>query len=498
MITLVPATRGLQVRLAASLALCGLLLTNAAEANGRFPRAQRLLEDPRDSSHLVLSATYGLLVSSDGGGRWRYVCEAAYGETDLSVDALTALSSQGALLAGIYSGVSRASDGVCGFQRTLGRNNREAVPDFALAPSSPGRVVAIVVSTPADAEPYSQLHGSDDDGLTWQAIGKPLPAVMRTPLTVDVAPSDSNRVYLSGLGLGEAGVLLRSDDGGESFAIFALPTDPAQAEYPYIAAVDPENPDRLYVRTDAWRYDAETGSSHANDALVYSDDGGASFVELMRAAGKLFGFAFSPDGDELLLGYGDPLEPGGIRFTKPDALGMYGARKGTSAFEKRYAGSVSCLTWSERGIYACTHESETGFSLGAIADTTFDLAAPAVLEPLLVLADVVGPVECPACSAAGVCPNYWYSTCQGWGRADCRELQSPVCSGEDGGGAGGDDSAGPGPMAGGEAISSGGASTLAPRPTGGGCACRGSSKAAGDGVWLLALLLAGLVRRRSS
>jgi hypothetical protein len=260
-----------------------LTLGQHAAANGRFPRAQRLLEDPRDSSHLVLSATYGLLVTKDRGESWHYVCEAAYGEPELTTDALTAFTPKGALLAGIYSGVSRTAANSCDFQRVLGMNNREAVPDFALAPSAPGRVLAIQVAIPEDGGPYSRLYRSDDDGLTWRPLGEPLPPSLRTPLTIEVAPSDADRVYLSGLGADDEGVLLRSDDGGQSFAQLQIPTDAARFEAPYIVAVDPEDADRLYVRTDAWLYDAATSSAIADDALLYSEDAGGTFAELLRA-----------------------------------------------------------------------------------------------------------------------------------------------------------------------------------------------------------------------
>jgi hypothetical protein len=443
------------------------MASGQASANGRFPRAQRLLEDPQDPHRLILGATYGLLVTADRGTSWRHVCEAAYGERDLTVDALTALSVEGALLAGIYSGVSRAERDACDFRRTLGRSNREAVPDFALSVSVPGRALAIMVAIPEEGEPYSQLYRSDDDARTWQPLGERLPGVMRTPLTIDVAPSDADRIYLSGLGADDAGVLLRSRDGGASFEPLSIPTDGPSFEYPYIAAIDADDPDRLYVRTDFWQYDPETSSTTARDALLYSDDAGASFSELARANGKLFGFAFSPNGSELLLGYGDPLEAGGNRLTDPEALGIYRAPKGSSAFEKRYTGSVGCLSWTERGIYVCTHESQTGFSLGLIEQTDFDLARPPQLEALLVLADVVGPLECDACSSGAACPSYWQSTCQGWGRDDCDELSSPVCHAEGG-------AAGLEPIGGASSEPGGGGAALAPRrdPAAAGCSCR--------------------------
>ena len=237
------------LRLRLWLAWLGLLAVVAgaspALANGRFPRAQQLLEDPAEPAHLILAATYGLLVTEDRGRHWHYVCEAAYGEPDLTADALLGLTEQGALLAGIYSGVSRALRSPCELQRTLGQNNREAVPDFAVVRAHAGQVVAIFTRLLPDGSFEHQLYRSQDDGVTWQAVGELLPALLRTPLTVDVAPSDENRVYLSGLDVDGAGVLLRSDDAGQTFEALAIPVDASSREAPYIAAIDGHSPDQL-------------------------------------------------------------------------------------------------------------------------------------------------------------------------------------------------------------------------------------------------------------
>jgi hypothetical protein len=481
-----------------SLIACAALLTatHPAAANGRFPRAQRLLEDPRDPSHLVLAATYGLLVTQDRGEKWHYVCEAAYGERELTVDALTAFTPEGALLAGIFSGVSRAASDTCDFRRVLGLNNREAVPDFALVPSIPGRVLAIRIELPELGEAQSRLHRSDDDGVTWRPLGGLLPRSLRTPLTIEVAPASADRVYLSGLGENDEGMLLRSDDGGQSFEQLQIPTDAARFEAPYIVAVDPEDADRVYVRTDAWLYDPQTNAAVADDALLYSQDAGESFVELLRAPGKLFGFSFSPDGSELLLGYGDPREAGASRRTDPAALGIYRGPKGGGDFQLRYAGSVGCLTWSQRGVYVCTHELEAGFSLGLFAPSSFDGTARANVQPLLVLAEVVGPIECPACSTGATCASYWLSTCQSWGRADCDDRVRPVCLPEGGaGGEGGEGASGADELTDGGAASSPGPSSLERNVPRGGCAYRSSSSAPSGRATLLLLLSLALRRR---
>jgi hypothetical protein len=312
---------------------------------------------------------------------------------------------------------------------------------------------------------------------------------MRLVLTVDVAPSDENRIYLSGLGPNDEGVLLRSVDAGESFTAFAIPTDGLQGEQPYIAAVDLSNPDGIYVRTDLWAYDPATEVATASDALLYSNDGGVSFSQLLRASGKLFGFTFSPDDTELLIGYGDPLDVGGGRVTDPNALGIHRAAKGSSDFSRRYAGSVGCLTWTAQGLYVCTHEADTEFSLGLISATDFELDAPPSVEPLLRLSDVVGPLGCDACSAGAVCQSYWPSVCQSWGRSDCEPPAGGVCSAEGGAAAGSEGS-------GGDAPSEGGGGAGAADEARSGCACRAASRSAPlPSAWLL-LSLPALARRR--
>jgi hypothetical protein len=55
-----------------------LLFSAEASANGRFPRAQRLLESPTDSKRLYVSATFGLLLTEDHVQNWHFVCESAF------------------------------------------------------------------------------------------------------------------------------------------------------------------------------------------------------------------------------------------------------------------------------------------------------------------------------------------------------------------------------------------------------------------------------------
>ena len=493
------------------------MLPYGARANGRFPRAERLLEDPQNPDQLVLAATYGLLLTKDRGQSWFHVCEASFAQPGQQTDPVVSLT-EGALLTSIFTSLTRSTDGGCDFQKKLGGHPSQAVPDFTVDGS--GAVLAVLVTT-TNGVTTNQLQESLDGGQHFSALGPAIPDSLRLVATVDVAPSDRKRIYLSGLGLNGAGVLLRSDDRGESYTVLPLPTDAKSDEVPYIAAVDSNNADALYIRTDVWKYDELSGGSTAADALLYSDDGGAHFNELLRQSGKLFGFALSPDGQEVLAGYGDPVEGGG-RLIDPDALGIYRAPAGSTSFAKVYGKPVSCLTWNEHGVYACTAQGETGFALGLTPAESLKAETEPAFTPLLSLLEVKGPLACNSCASGAQCAELWPATCAAWGRADCDThppvaaaagaSDCPAAGGADAGGAatGGTDSnpasggvpSHAGASQGGMGTASGGSAAQGGNPAAppaagdSSCGCRAAGSRPRSGLLALALLGAGMLWRR--
>lgn len=486
-----------------------------AHANGRFPRAERLIEDPQDSSHLLLAATYGLLTTHDRGQSWFHVCEAAFAEPGQQTDPVVALLPDGTLLTSIYSRLSRSADGGCDFEKRLAGDPSQAVPDFTIDKN--GAIIAVLVTT-ANGTSTNQLQESLDGGQTFHPLGPVLPDSVRLVATVDVAPSDPKRIYISGLGAGSVGVLLSSSDRGQTFTPLPLPTDAENDEVPYIAAVHPSDPESLYVRTDIWQYDELSGIATAADALWLSVNGGEAFTEVIREGGKLFGFALSPDGNEVLVGYGDPVEGGG-RFTNAGALGVYRSPAAGGGFTKIYDGAVSCLSWTSEGVYACTAQAQTGRALGFAPASTLTAVGPLALEPLLSLLEVKGPLSCDKCSSSAGCSEYWEATCTAWGRSDCQPATAPsggasacpvdAAAGDNAGGAsaagaattpsGGSD---PGVSQGG--VLTGSDAGAPSQPTGGastktssGCSCRaaGSPHTSGLAAWTLLGMLVVWRRR---
>jgi len=222
------------------------------------------------------------------------------------------------------------------------------------------------------------LHESRDGGRSFEQVGQ-APQGVDFPLTVDSAPSQPLRVYLSGVTRDDVGQVLSSDDGGVSWnaPLDVLGTSSAKA--PYIAAIDPNRADLLYVRSDG-RAQVD-GETWADDALYVGDLTGEracehepGFCELFSLRAKLLGFALSPDGETVLLGVGDP-QASNLRVDQ-SLLGLYamptadllslpaGSMFPPPGMQRVFSSAVSCVTWTLDGIYACTSQTDAGFALG--------------------------------------------------------------------------------------------------------------------------------------
>jgi hypothetical protein len=483
---------------ALALACQALLHGGTASANGRFPRAEQLVERGGDPEKLVLSATYGLLVSDDGGGEWRHICELGYAFAVAEIDPLVGVFSDDSMIVKGTRSLNRAEPPFCAFEPVLGGMGTDTVADFALDRGAPDRALALLMARGDTGLTVNRLFESVDAGRTFVEVGAPLPEDdVAFGITLDIAPSDATRLYLTATGRDGSGLFVRSDDAGETWSTSALPL--ADEEYPYIAAVDATNADAVFVRTDLWALD-DDGIIRANDALFYSDDGGTSFRELIRRGAKLLGFALSPDGSQALVAYGDPVDP--ARSVDESVLGIYRASTADFAFTKIYDGPVSCLAWTERGLYACVSQSEHEFALGIAPNADFELTSTDPFMPLLDLRTVL-PLDCPACTSAAACLETWSDTCALFESCDAgvpvAGSGGSMCGGS--GGAGGASSGASG-AAGASGASSGGASSGAgandrESESNGSCGCRAAGERAREPIVFFLILAAALVRRVS-
>jgi hypothetical protein len=353
-----------------------LALGPAARANGRYPAASLVVFDPGDAAHLVVSATFGLLESRDGGKTFAWRCESALGVGGQQ-DLMTAITASGATVTAKFDGMATSRDG-CSIDfppELMGRN----IGDLSLSANEPHALLAFYLDSRPDGGFDSQIVRSEDDGRTWAQWGSPL-ATDLLPLTIDIAPSDASRVYLSArldMKGDFASVLLRSTDGGRSFVRADIP-ETAQHHLAYIAAVDPTRADRVYVRV----FDA------IGTRLWMSDDGGVTFRKMFTGSDQLYGFAVSPDGQNVAFG-----GPG-------DGIWV-GSSDGTN-LARRSDILPTCLGWGSGGLFACADQKTEPFSIGL----SHDLGV--TFETVLRFETLCGQTACASETICGQkCPGDW-------------------------------------------------------------------------------------------
>ena len=463
-----------------------------ALANGRFPRAERLIESPTDSNKLYLAATYGLLVTTDRGCTWYHVCEAAFSfESRYTGDPVVSLTGNGSLLVGTQASLSLSTDNACDWTQTLvsPASPKESFFDLTVAASAPHPIIVGSTSYQPTG-PVNQLHESTDGGMTWKPIGTPLPLALLN--TVDVDPTDPTHIYATGLTTTtdalDTGVFVSSTDHGASWSSNPIPNTYAWAN-PYIARIHPTDPKKIFVRTDGWK-DRDVVET-ADDALLYSSDGGKTWKEILHPGGpadsspgaKLFGFALSPDGSTVLAGYGDPVDS--ARFVEPSWFGVYkSSTDGQFSFGPDPANPlppilpaepISCITWNKTGIYVCFEPGGEDSFLGFATAPNF--TSRASMTTLMKVNQTKGVP--PNCMGRAV------TTCD-W-TVDCLNLDA--C---DGGAATGSGAAG-GTTCAMTGVDAGtGGSVDQPKS----CNCRAPGRASSDGGQAIGWLFAAMVVRR--
>ena len=447
------------------LALLAVLLEpEPALANGALPAVSQLLSDPAATDHLFLRSTFGLLVTRDQGSTWDWLCEEGMGYQDLEPP--MAILPGGTILLAIPEGVSRGDPSGCDFRRAEGID--QSVVDLSRIPAEPGSAIAVSLSGAV-----SQLWLSTDEGRSFTTLGEPLDGLIAS--TVDVAPSNPKVVYLSGLD-GTRGVLLRSRDRGATFQSFPVPNT-TTGRRPYIAAVNPEDEDTVYVRLIG-----------VQGELQVTRDGGESFTTVLKTTVPVQGFALSPDGATVL--------------ASNDFDGTFRAKTSDYAFEQIACGGHACLSWSDSGLFGCGDNLVDGYIVGASDDRGKSFSR--VLE----MPCVRGPLACDASTSVGAaCPAAWATVSQQIQTSECglREPPPPYDGCFPDGAGGAPEAAGGANDRGGSATAGKAASSAGSAGSGGtpgttasssGCGCRSGGAAPSSHAWALALATAWLVRRR--
>ncbi len=347
-----------------------LSLTTAgvARAHGRLPATGQIVFSPTDPNVIAVRATFGMLISRDGGATWRWICLDVY-RADLEEDPSVVLFDDGSIGASMLVGLAHGTDGGCTWGFPSSDLDGVVVADLKANPSDAASAFAVTSSGTTS----NRVYRTDDDGQTWTPTSDPIDPILFE--TMAVAPSDASRIYLTGAYPSDAThprrpFVYRSEDGGATWQPFAFMLANATANV-YLLGVDPQDPDRLFVKE--W-------SDSAPGRVLRSGDGGQTFTEVLSMLPDTQGFAWSPDGETVWV---SSVQNGGL-WRSTDG--------GMTFEEERDDVNLACLTLHAGALWACGNNFSDGFAVGRSMD------GGSTFEPMLVLDQVAGLIDCPASS----------------------------------------------------------------------------------------------------
>jgi len=344
------------------------LAPSVAYANGRYPSTNAFFFSPNEPDRILLRVTFGLLVSTDHGKSWDWVCEQALGLSgSLDEDPMYAITPSGAIVSSTFHGVDVSTDRLCTFPLVGAPLGSRVFVDLTSRPATPAEILVFASSRSGEGVYDSELLETKDEAKTFTSIGTPFPSKAFLGETVDVAPSDPERLYVTGIenkGLDERKTtLFTSRDHGKTWSGVAVALEGTEGSL-YIAGVDPTNADRVYLRTSNL-FDQPT-------RLILSDDGGKTFRTIFAAKNPVAGFALAPDGTRVWVGSA--------------ADGLHSASTTDFAFTQKSKVQIQCLAYSADGLYACSNENN-GFVAGLSKDEG------ATFTPVLRFCDIRGPLQ---------------------------------------------------------------------------------------------------------
>ncbi|HET9030069.1 MAG TPA: hypothetical protein VFN49_07830 [Candidatus Aquilonibacter sp.] len=200
----------------------------------------------------------GVYESTDGGKSWKKMgLEKTRSITRLIIDPRNSNHIVVAALGDVFApsadrGVYVTNDGGKSWKKTLYLSDRSGASDLAMDPKNPNVIFAGMWHF--ERKPWTTVSGGADDGLfkstdggsTWTKLtGHGLPEGTTGRYGLAIAPSDPNKVYA--LIESTAGVLWRSDDGGNNWTLVSKDTIVDQRPFYFShVEVDPTDPNHVF------------------------------------------------------------------------------------------------------------------------------------------------------------------------------------------------------------------------------------------------------------
>lgn len=358
-----------------------MLGSSRARANGRFPQAQSIESVPgSDGNTLFMRATFGILVSRDAGKSWRWICERAWGYEG-TWDPPVAVTRDGKIWVGLERSLVSSPDG-CTVD-TSHELDGESVKD--LTADLDGKTLWAVTGA-ADKRGAIWRRAIGPKDAKFERIGQ-LPETFN-PSTIEIAPSNPSRLYVTGQPWDTIrGWLLRSDDGGKTIVPNVGGKNELEASGPFfLAAVDPKDPNRALLRH----------LHGAGSDVLLTTDGGKTLKNVLGIKTAMYGFAKSQDGTTFWAGSGLPQD------------GIFRSTDRGEHFERVANHGVLCLqTAPPNRLFIC----ENTFSIDA-KTVSLSLDQGKTIEAIASFKDILGPQKCETGIEAGaaLCEAAWPET----------------------------------------------------------------------------------------
>ncbi|WP_394827577.1 WD40/YVTN/BNR-like repeat-containing protein [Pendulispora albinea] len=296
---------------------------------------------PRNPDIILERTTFGILLSEDHGKSFHWICEPIIGFSN-GLDPGVGVFEDGSYAVAGYYGLAVSHDNACSFPFMGGGLKDQYVIDISVDAKTPRNAVAITALKEGLPSTHIQVVETRDNGVTWQPTGDDIKEQL-VVTTIDVAPSDPKRLYISGsyFANGERfGFVMTSKDRGKTWGPkTSIGSRQKPAVAIYMSGVDPTNADRVFARIY---------SPDNKDTLLVSDDGFATYKELIQFKGSMYGFAIHPTGSKVVIGG----SADGVWMADRPASGI------GYVFKKQAETPVNCLRWTDETLYGCGYPNQ--------------------------------------------------------------------------------------------------------------------------------------------